>query len=190
MRRFFLSCLAFLMLQGCISNNPYREEETHKNYSHYTLPGTKVIDRYTYQITLKQKYPQFAYWLAMPFFAPMAKEAELFFSQPSLVDLNLTLDNRPVGKGAYRLEKFLPNKEIVIVKNENVHPEFYPTEGEPQDRELGLLKDAGRPPPFVDKLISTIVFRSKSTSKTASCEWLKMWRNRASLFRPEACISS
>ena len=32
------------------------------------FPGVEVVDRYTYKVTLKAKYPQFVYWLAMPFF--------------------------------------------------------------------------------------------------------------------------
>ena len=34
-------------------------------------PGVEVVDRYTYRVKLKGNYPQFAYWLAMPFFAPV-----------------------------------------------------------------------------------------------------------------------
>jgi ABC-type oligopeptide transport system substrate-binding subunit len=40
--------------------------------------GAQVIDRYTYQIKINGKYPQFSYWLAMLFFAPMPWEAEVF----------------------------------------------------------------------------------------------------------------
>ena len=64
------------------------------------------------------------------------------------------LDNRPVGTGPYTLEAFLPNKEIVLARNENFHEETYPTEGEPEDRALGLLEDAGRKLPFIDKMIN------------------------------------
>ena len=35
----------------------------------YPLAGAEVVDRYTYRIKLRGKYPQFLYWLAMPFFA-------------------------------------------------------------------------------------------------------------------------
>ena len=34
----------------------------------YPLPGVEVVDDTTYRITIYGKYPQFAYWLAMPFF--------------------------------------------------------------------------------------------------------------------------
>ena len=133
--------------------NREKPERIWLDLNRFDFPGAQVIDRYTYQITLKTKYPQFLYWLAMPFFTSIPREVDAFFAQAPMVERNLNLDNRPVGTGAYRMERFLPNKEIVLVKNENVHPEFYPDVGEPQDRELGLLTDAGKPLPFIEKAI-------------------------------------
>ena len=130
-----------------------RENPIWFDLDRFDLEGVRVIDRYTYEIVLQQKYPQFAYWLAMPFFAPMPREAERFFAQSPLVQRNLHLDNRPLGTGPYRLSTFLPHKEIVLVRNENFHPEYYPDTGELQDRELGLLDDRGRRLPFVEKAI-------------------------------------
>ena len=92
----------------------------------FPFPGVKVVDRYTYQITLKTKYPQFIYWLAMPFFAPMPKEVIDFYEQPPLKDRNITIDRFPIGTGPYRLDTFKPHKEIILVRNENFHTELYP----------------------------------------------------------------
>ncbi|HTS51705.1 MAG TPA: peptide ABC transporter substrate-binding protein, partial [Burkholderiales bacterium] len=47
----------------------------------YELPGVAAVDRYTYRIRVKGKYPQFLYWLAMPFFAPVPAEVDRFYSQ-------------------------------------------------------------------------------------------------------------
>ncbi len=52
----------------------------------HNLEGAEVIDRYRYRIRIKGKYPQFLYWLAMPFFAPMPWEADRFHSQPGMAD--------------------------------------------------------------------------------------------------------
>ena len=46
-----------------------RENPISLDIDAFSFPGIKVVDRYTYQIILKTKYPQFIYWLAMPFFA-------------------------------------------------------------------------------------------------------------------------
>ncbi len=40
------------------------------------LEGVALVDPMTFRIRVTGKYPQFAYWLAMPFFAPMPWEAE------------------------------------------------------------------------------------------------------------------
>ncbi|MCC7017904.1 MAG: hypothetical protein IT564_11945, partial [Rhodospirillales bacterium] len=58
----------------------------------YDIPGLKVVDRYTFQIILNDRYPQLKYWLAMPFFAPMPWEADRFFSQAAASKQNLTLN--------------------------------------------------------------------------------------------------
>lgn len=119
----------------------------------FPFPGVKVIDRYTYQIILKTKYPQFIYWLAMPFFAPMPKEVIDFYEQTPLKDRNITIDRFPIGTGPYRLDTFKPHKEIVLVRNENFHTELYPTEGEMGDREAGLLVDAGAKLPLIPRAV-------------------------------------
>ncbi|HID48044.1 MAG TPA: peptide ABC transporter substrate-binding protein, partial [Chromatiales bacterium] len=117
------------------------------------LAGAEVVDRYTYRVRIKGKYPQFRYWLAMPFFAPMPWEADRFYSQPGLKARNITLDWYPVGTGAYMLTENNPNRRMVLERNPNFHGSRYPTEGEPGDAGRGWLDDAGRPLPFIDKVV-------------------------------------
>lgn len=123
------------------------------NLDAYPFPGVKETDRYTYRIILKKKYPQFIYWMAMPFFAPMPWEAEVFYGQGPMLNRQISLDWYPVGTGPYRLEVNNPNKEMILVRNKNFHKELYPSEGFPEARELGLLKDAGKPLPFVERVV-------------------------------------
>jgi ABC-type transport system substrate-binding protein len=122
----------------------------------HNLPGVKVLDKYTYEITIHGKYPQFVYWLAMPFFAPMPAEAEHFYHQPGLVERNITLDWYPIGTGPYMLTENNPNLRMVMDRNPNFHGETYPTEGEEVDKQSGLLKDAGKPMPFIDKVVHNL----------------------------------
>ena len=63
----------------------------------YPLLGVQAVDRYTYRILIKGKYPQFLFWLAMPFFAPMPWEAEKFYAQPGLEEKNITLAAKTYG---------------------------------------------------------------------------------------------
>jgi ABC-type transport system substrate-binding protein len=122
----------------------------------YPLEGAQAVDRYTYRVKVKGKYPQFQYWLAMPFFAPIPWEADRFYSQPGLAEKNISLDWYPVGTGPYMLSENDPNRRMVLTRNPNYGGETYPTEGEPGDRAAGLLADAGKPLPFIDKVVFTL----------------------------------
>jgi len=122
----------------------------------YPLAGAEVVDDYTYRIRLNGQYPQFLYWLAMPFFAPVPVEADRFFGQPAMAKKNLTLDWYPVGTGPYMLTENNPNRVMVLERNPNFHGETYPGEGEPGDAAAGLLADAGKPLPFIDKVVFSL----------------------------------
>lgn len=119
----------------------------------FPLKGVKKIDRYTYSITIKGKYPQLKYWLSMPFFAPMPWEADSFYHQPGMRSRNITLDWYPVGTGAFYLSENNPNRQMVLSRNPNFRTLAYPAEGEATDSENGWLDDAGKPMPFIDKVI-------------------------------------
>ena len=122
----------------------------------HPLAGVELVDRYTYRVRIKGKYPQFRYWLAMPFFAPMPWEADRFYSQPGLKARNITLDWYPVGTGAYMLTENNPNRRMVLERNPNFHGQRYPAEGAPGDAARGWLDDAGRPLPFIDKVVFSL----------------------------------
>ncbi len=122
----------------------------------YPLSGVEVVDDYTYRIKLKGSYPQFQYWLAMPFFAPVPVEVDRFFGQPGMAKKNLTLDWYPVGTGPYMLTQNNPNRQMVLERNPNFRGEAYPSEGEAGDAAAGLLADAGKRMPFIDKLVFTL----------------------------------
>lgn len=130
--------------------------DVYLDLARYPLEGVSTIDRYTYRIVVRGKYPQLRYWLAMPFFAPVPTEAIRFYSQPGMEQKNLNLDWYPVGTGPYMLTVNDPNRQIVMERNPNYHGERYPSEGEPGDTEQGLLDDAGKPMPFIDKAIFSL----------------------------------
>ncbi len=123
------------------------------DYGRHPLAGVEKVDDHTLRITLKTKYPQFIYWLAMPFFSPVPEEADRFYKQGALADKNITIDRFPVGTGPYAMAVYNPNMEIILDRNPNFHGELYPDEGEAGDAEKGLLKDAGKPLPFIDRVV-------------------------------------
>ncbi|MCL2645291.1 MAG: ABC transporter substrate-binding protein, partial [Betaproteobacteria bacterium] len=121
----------------------------------FALDGVEEIDRYTYRITFTGLYPQFMYWLSMPFFGPVPPEVDRFFSQPGMAARNLTLDRWPMGTGPYMLVENNPNARMVLEKNPNYRLDTYPCEGMPEDAGEGLLADCGKPLPFIDKVVFT-----------------------------------
>ncbi|HSD59919.1 MAG TPA: ABC transporter substrate-binding protein [Burkholderiales bacterium] len=122
----------------------------------FPLEGVEVVDSHTYRIRVHGRYTQFIYWLAMPFFAPIPWEADRFYSQPGLAEKNITFDWYPVGTGPYMLVENNPNQIMVLARNPNFKGETYPAEGGPGDAEAGLLRDAGKPLPFVERVVFTL----------------------------------
>ncbi|TVQ93322.1 MAG: peptide ABC transporter substrate-binding protein [Chromatiaceae bacterium] len=118
--------------------------------------GAEVIDRYSYVVRVNGRYPQFLYWLAMPFFAPMPWEAEALYAQPGMAANNLVLDWYPVGTGPFMLTENNPNLRMTLTRNPNFHGESYPTEGMPEDAAAGLLADAGTALPMIDQAIFSL----------------------------------
>ena len=77
----------------------------------YPLAGAQVLDRYRYRITVRGKYPQFQYWLAMPFFAPVPWEADVFYSQPGMKERNISLDWYDAGRELPFIDKVIYSLE-------------------------------------------------------------------------------
>jgi oligopeptide transport system substrate-binding protein len=129
------------------------EREGWLNLDEYPMAGLAVVDERRFDITIKGRYPQFSYWLAMHFFSPIPPEVDRFFHNPGFIDRNLTLDWWPVGSGPFMMVKNDPNSEIVLERNPNFRADYYPSEGAPGDAEAGLLEDAGKRLPLVDRAV-------------------------------------
>ena len=112
----------------------------------FDFPGVKVVDRYTWRIRIHGKYPQFQYWLAMPFFAPVPVEVEQFYQQPGMAEKNFTLDWQPVGTGAFYMTENDPNRVMRLVRNPHYHDDIFPAGG----------ADAGKRLPLVDAVIYSL----------------------------------
>ena len=129
------------------------DKGTYLNLNNFPLEGAQVVDSHTYRIKIKGKYPQFMYWLAMPFFAPVPWEADRFYTQQGLAEKNITLDWYPVGTGPYMLTDNNPNLMMVLEKNPNFHGEDYPVGDTTDNLKSDLLADAGKPLPFINKIM-------------------------------------
>lgn len=132
----------------------------------YPLRGLTKRDDYTFEILTYGQYPQFLFWLAMPFFSPIPWEAEAFYAQHRMQDNNFTLGWYPVGSGPFMLVENNPNRRMVLVKNPNYHPAYFPSSGSAKDYQMGYLRHAGERLPLLDKIIFTL-------EKEATPRWNK-----------------
>jgi oligopeptide transport system substrate-binding protein len=123
------------------------------NLDDFHLEGVEEINDHQFSIRLKGKYPQFKYWLAYHFFAPVPELVDEFYHQPGLAERNISLDWHPVGSGPFMMTRNDPNEVIVLERNPNYREDLYPAEGEPEDADNGLLQAAGQRLPLLDKAV-------------------------------------
>ena len=126
------------------------------DFRKWPLEGAEAVDPHLLRIRLKGKYPQWSYWMAMPFVAPIPWEADAFYAQNGMSDNGLSLNQWPVGTGPYMMTEFVRDRRHVMKRNPNFRGEPYPCEGEPDDAANGLLADCGKRMPFIDTLYVTI----------------------------------
>lgn len=117
------------------------------------VEGLRALDDHTLQIQLTGPYPQLLWILAMHYSFAVPREAVEAYGDDFV--------NHPVGTGPFILHKWKRNYRVEFVRNpkwaETGRVELYPSEGTAQDRAAGLLEDAGKPIPFLDRIVQYVV---------------------------------
>jgi len=148
-----------------------------------SVEGAKALDDYTIQLKFLKPYPQLMYVLAMTFTSPVPPEATAMYA-----DEQGNLTDHPVGTGPFVLKKWEHGKEIVLEKNPHYHTEFYPTAGAEEYRAQGMLADAGKQLPFLDRIDVQII-------KEDQPQWLNFLKGRQDIIQlqkdnfPEAIVN-
>ncbi|KQV85479.1 ABC transporter substrate-binding protein [Rhizobacter sp. Root1221] len=132
--------------------DPADRDKPFLDFRRWPLDGVQALDPHTLRIRIKGKYPQWKYWLAMTFAAPIPWEAEKFYAQPGMARNGMALSRWPVGTGPYMLREYEQDRRHVLVRNPLYHLDPYPCEGDDVDRAAGLLADCGKPMPFIDRV--------------------------------------
>lgn len=144
------------LLDGKLSGlNEWRDANKDKEKTDYSMAveGLKALDKYTLQFKLSKPFPQFLYSLAMVYTFAVPKEAVDFYGEDFI--------NNPVGTGPFTTGSYMQSTRIEYNKNPNYRDERYPSEGAPGDKENGLLDDAGKKLPLVDKVVVQIQVESQ-----------------------------
>ncbi|MEY4563224.1 MAG: hypothetical protein RLZZ618_2501 [Pseudomonadota bacterium] len=135
--------------------DPSQLDKPFLDFRQWRFHGAEALDPRTLRIRLKGKYPQWKYWLAMAFTAPVPWEADKFYAQPGMARNGLQLSRWPIGTGPYMLREYEQDRRHVLVRNPYYRAETYPCEGEATDAAAGLLSDCGKSLPFIDKVVFT-----------------------------------
>ena len=123
-----------------------------------SVEGLQAPDAHTLVIRLKKPYPQLKYILTMAYTCVVPREAVEMYGEEFL--------NHPVGTGPFQLDRWVRKSKIIFVRNPGFRKETYPTRGTKEDEEMGLLADAGKTIPFIDKLTFHVM-------KESSAMWLQ-----------------
>ncbi len=117
------------------------------------VPGLAAPDRSTLIIRLKRPYPQLLWILTMHYAFAVPREAVDAYGDD--------LINHPVGTGPFILRAWRKNYRLEYARNpkwaETGRVERYPAAGEAGDAEAGLLADAGKPVPFMDRAVQYVI---------------------------------
>ncbi len=141
----------FWVLEGRIVGLDDFHKLSTKGPVDYSLPveGIKALDSHTFQVKLTEPYPQLMWILTMNYTFPVPWEAVKYYGDEFL--------NNPVGTGPFLIKNWKRNYRIEYVRNPNYHTDLYPAKGEPGDKEAGLLEDAGKPLPLLDRIVEYVV---------------------------------
>ena len=116
------------------------------------VEGIRALDDYTLQMKLIKPYPQLMYVMVMSFTSPVAHEQVEKYG-----DENGNLQDHPVGTGPFVLTEWDHGRKIILDRNPTHRAEFYPTDGSPSLRDQNMLVDAGKPMPFVDRIVVDVI---------------------------------
>ncbi len=121
------------------------------------ISGVKLTGRFTFEIHLKEPYPQLLYWLAMHFTSPVAREALEYYDGKTHDGVARDLFRfHPVATGPFRIAEWKRNTRIRLQRNPNYRTTSFPESGWGAEQE-GLLRPlAGRALPLVDEACITI----------------------------------
>lgn len=118
------------------------------------IEGLKAPNDHTLIIDLSEPYPQMLVALAMSFTAPIPVEV--------VKEYDNKLADKIIGTGPFMLEKWNRLSGITLVRNPEYHTSYYPSQGDRLAHSRGLLKDAGKQLPFLERIEFKIMKESQT----------------------------
>ena len=148
-RSFFFNSLLSDIIVGLEDFKKSASEKASSFSFEQEIPGMKALDKYTIQFKLKRPSAYFPGILTRPNAFVVAKEAVEYYGP----DFKF----HPVGSGPFKMQEWEKETKLTLVRNPNYHHGRYPSEGASGDSEKGMLDDAGKPVPFLTKIVRYIL---------------------------------
>ncbi|MBI3544418.1 MAG: hypothetical protein HY075_14195 [Deltaproteobacteria bacterium] len=123
-----------------------------------SIVGISAPDASTVVIKLAEPQPRFTFNFLDMHTAIVPKEC--------VAALGDEFPRHPVGTGPFHIVQADLSSKVVGVRNPDYHTVAYPTEGNPGDKEAGMLDDAGKQLPLVDKVVMEVLEEKQP-------QWLK-----------------
>lgn len=144
------------------------------------IEGLRALDRYTFQIKLREIDPRFIYNLAdvRPFGAVAREVVEAVASEADLM-------GRPVGTGPFRLVQWRRASLIVLERNPDFREELYACEAPADDpRSQAIAQQLkGKRVPFVDRIEYSIIEQTQPA-------WLAFLQGQLELGSPGELLNT
>ncbi|MCX6997686.1 MAG: ABC transporter substrate-binding protein [Kiritimatiellaeota bacterium] len=116
------------------------------------IAGLDAPDRYTLRLQLKRADPRLLWILTLPYGVALPREAVSFYGRE--------FANHPVGTGPFILKACRPNYRYEFIRNpqwqKTGRVDRFPASNDPSDPPA-LRADAGRPLPFLDRIVQYVV---------------------------------
>lgn len=122
------------------------------SYDDFPVDGIKALDDYTLEIKLTRA--------TMVPMQVMAKSVMSIVPRECVDKYGEDFQFHPLGTGAFSLQYSNRLGDVRLKKNPNYHLTF-PTEGEADDREKGLLEAAGKRLPLIDEIYAPVIEESQ-----------------------------
>lgn len=113
------------------------------------VEGLDASDPRTFRLRLTRPYPQLLQVLAGAYARVVPREAVERYGQD--------FGSHPVGTGPFQLERWVRGSRLEYRRNPGYREEVYPSRGTDGDQEAGLLADAGRRVPLVDRVVVQVL---------------------------------
>jgi oligopeptide transport system substrate-binding protein len=171
-----LNVKSYPLLQGVIEGMDEFRERTKQlglatDYGKLSIAGLIKRDDRHFSMRLTRRNPLALYPLAATQLSIVPREAVAHYGRD--------FENHPVGTGPFTMKRFSRRGVMILRKNPHYHL-TYPSEGEPDDAQRGLLRNAGKRLPLIDEVQLPLIEETQPAMLkflTGQLDWVAMDRD-------------